>query len=233
MVSRSPSSAWRSRSGVVPRAAAMACRRAAQAGIAIHHPLRHPGRVGLDNRAEQRGRLLECGLQWMAAREQQVQQHAERVDVGRRRHLAAVHLLGRGVRRRQHGIALPCERLNTIALRFEQVGDAEVEQLHLPVSRDEHVRRFQVAVHDEVGVRVRDRREHVEEQIHAAVDGKLVHVAVAVDGLAVDSAGGHRRPLRRWRRSEFGHWHGVPESRWDDRVRPEHRLHAGRPPRAC
>ena len=68
----------------------------------------------------------------------------------------------------------------------EQLGDAEVEQLHLAVGRHQDVRRLQVAVDDQVGVGVRDRRLHVEEQPDAVLDAEPLVVAVAIDVPAVD-----------------------------------------------
>ncbi len=50
------------------------------------------------------------------------------------------------------------------AIALDQLGDAEVEQLHLSIGADEHVRRLDVPVHDQVGVCVRDRLEDVEEE---------------------------------------------------------------------
>ncbi len=69
---------------------------------------------------------------------------------------------------------------------LDQLGDAEVEQLHLAVARDEHVRRLQVAVDDQVRVRVRDGREHVEQQPQPRVDAQRSPIAIFVEALAVD-----------------------------------------------
>ncbi len=43
-----------------------------------------------------------------------------------------------------------------------------------------------VAVHDQIAVRVCDRAQHVEEQAHAGIHAELVSIAVFVDGLALD-----------------------------------------------
>ena len=55
---------------------------------------------------------------------------------------------------------------------FEQLGDAEIEQLHLSVRAHQHVRRLEIAVHDQVRVRVRHGGEHVEEQADARIDAE-------------------------------------------------------------
>ena len=72
------------------------------------------------------------------------------------------------------------------AVRLEQLGDAEVEQLDPTVRGDQHVGRFEIPVHDEVRVRVRDRRQDVQKQADTRGDAELSAVAVAVDLLAVD-----------------------------------------------
>ncbi len=69
---------------------------------------------------------------------------------------------------------------------FEQLGDPEVEQLDLAVVGHEHVGRLEIPVHDEVGVRVRDGRQDVEEQADAGLDAKRPIVAVLVDVPAGD-----------------------------------------------
>ncbi len=89
-----------------------------------------------------------------------------------------------GVKRR---FAVAGQRGRLVAgLALEQLGDAEIEQLHLAVRGHQDVRGLEVAVHDQVGVRVGDRRQHVEEQPHARLDAQAPRVAVAVDALAVD-----------------------------------------------
>ena len=68
-----------------------------------------------------------------------------------------------------------------VVLALHEAGDAEVEQGHLAGRRHEHIRGLEVAVHDEVGVCVRHRREHVEEQAQAGRHVELLPVAVAID----------------------------------------------------
>ena len=69
---------------------------------------------------------------------------------------------------------------------LEQFRDAEIEQLDVAVDADEHVRGLEIAVHDQVGMRVRDGREDFEKQAKAGVDIQPVLVAVAIDPLAFD-----------------------------------------------
>ena len=121
----------------------------------------------------------------VVAGEQLEEQHAERVDVGRGGDLAAGDLLGRGVLRRQGDAALARQHRHRFVVA-EQLGDAEIEQLHLAVAVHEDVRRLQVAVDDQVGVGVRDRRLDVQEEADACLDAEPLVVAVAIDVLAVD-----------------------------------------------
>ena len=92
----------------------------------------------------------------LAAREQLVEDDAERVHVGRGRDAAAAHLLGARVLGRHEPQLRPVvrSRVASRAVGLEQLGDAEVEQLGHAVGRDEDVAGLDVAVHDEVLVRV-------------------------------------------------------------------------------
>ena len=94
--------------------------------------------------------------------QQLVENDAQRVDVGRRGHRIAANLLGRGIRRRQK--QLEPGRFGSAGLGLEKLGDAEVEQLHFAGTRNEDVRRLQVAMHDERLVRVLGGLTHHLEQ---------------------------------------------------------------------
>ena len=78
----------------------------------------------------------------MLAAEQHVQQHAERVDIGRRGDLPAGQLLRRRVLGRERRAALSRQsgrlgrqRSAGLGIALEQLGNAEVEQLDLAVDR--------------------------------------------------------------------------------------------------
>ena len=128
----------------------------------------------------------------MAAAEQDVEQHAERVDVGRGGDLAARELLGGRVLRRERRAAVARERARFPAARppwriaLDQLGDAEVEELDAPLLADEDVRRLDVAMDDQTGVGVGDGIEHVEEQAQPPLDGDRGALAVPIDRLPVD-----------------------------------------------
>ena len=124
----------------------------------------------------------------MLAGQQHVEQHAQRIDVGRRRDRQAGELLGGRELRRQHAAGLARQlRRATCALIVEQRGDAEIEELDHAVAGDQHVGGLDVAVHDQVRVRVRHRRQHVEEQPQPRLDAEATRVAVAVDLFTLDA----------------------------------------------
>jgi hypothetical protein len=62
--------------------------------------------------------------------------------------------------------------------RVEQLGDAEIEQLDLALGIDQRVGRFQVAMDDEVAMRVGDGVANLREQLEALVERGAAHVAV-------------------------------------------------------
>lgn len=68
----------------------------------------------------------------------------------------------------------------------EQLGDAEVQQPHLPVGGDQDVGWLEVAVHHQVGVRVADRAAHLQDQLHPCLDRQLQALAVVGDRFAFD-----------------------------------------------
>jgi hypothetical protein len=125
------------------------------------------------------------------AAEQVLQQHAEAVDVRGRRDAPAAHLFGRGVVGRE-GAQVGLRVLFGV-LGVEQLGDAEVEELRRPVGGDEDVRRLDVAVDDEVTVRVRDAAADGEEQFEPRRGREVARGAVVVDAHALDVLHGEER----------------------------------------
>jgi hypothetical protein len=125
-----------------------------------------------------------------AAGEQLEQERAERMHIGAGRRCLAAPLLGRGVVGREGAAGRLGQRRGRRAARggvvVEQLGDAEIEQLHLPGAVDQDVRRLQVAVQDQLAVRMRDRADHVLQQAHARAEVEPVAVAPLVDRRALD-----------------------------------------------
>src|SRR5262249_32977634 len=69
--------------------------------------------------------------------------------------------------------------------------DAEVEQLHAPVGCDENIRRLEIAMNDEMLMRVADGVAHVLEEREPVVERERSPVAVPGDRHAVDEL--HRK----------------------------------------
>ena len=125
------------------------------------------------------------------------EQNAERVDVGGGGQRLAAQLLGArpagGQRARQ------AERgpLPLALVGLEDLGDAEVEQLHPAFAVDEDVAGLEVAVQHELAVREGDRGADLEEEAQARVEWQAVRVAPVVDPLAPRRARGPGRGRRR------------------------------------
>ena len=94
-------------------------------------------------------------------RGQAIQQHAERVHVRGRGDRFAAQLLRAGTFRRDH----PNEGRFGRRVGLEHLRDAEVQQFRDAVAGHEDVRRLDVAVHDQMLVRVVHRQAHTPEQV--------------------------------------------------------------------
>ena len=89
--------------------------------------------------------------------------------------------------------AAPCARHrrsgrgDLAAVRFaEQLGDPEVEQTHFAVGSDQHVGGFEIAMHDQVGMRELDRPTQLNEELEPAMRAQVVQAAVLGDRQTVD-----------------------------------------------
>ncbi len=145
--------------------------------------------------------------------EQLVEHDTQRVDVGGCGHQLAAHLLGRGVLGCEHahaGLREPRLHASVQRVRFEQLGDTEIEQRDLALRGDEEVRGLEVPVDDEVAVRVRDRLAGLLHQPQPLRHAQSPCVAVVVERLAVHVL--HREPRRAGVRTGVHHA-GVEEPR--------------------
>jgi hypothetical protein len=123
----------------------------------------------------------------MTAGEQYIEQHAKRIHVGGCGDRAAGDLFGGGELRRQAtGVAREKRRIARLGFGLEPLGNAEVEQLHLTGGRDQHIRRLEVAMHDEVGVRMSHGGEHIEKEAESRVHTELLFIAVLIDVATFD-----------------------------------------------
>ncbi len=160
-----------------------------------------PGARGLvacaeDHRARQRRRLFadetfDFGgapvpeVEHRLSAEQFVEQRSELVHVAGDRGARPAHLLRRGVARRKktvlRGGAFDIEASG----HGERLGDAEVDQPGQAVRIDEHVRRLDVAMQDEVAVRVLHGFADAEKQLQPLRRRQLPRTAIRVDGLSL------------------------------------------------
>ena len=82
--------------------------------------------------------------------------------------------------KRQHG------RRRSLALAFEQLGDTEIQQFYLPIFADQDIGRLNVAMDYQIGMGMRHRRQHIDEEFDPLVNAEPAPVAVMVDRLAFD-----------------------------------------------
>ena len=120
------------------------------------------------------------------AGQQLVQDDPERVHVARGRDGFPPHLLGAGVFRvsARKSVAVR-SGVDAFALRLQQLRDSEIEELGLPC-RDENVLGLEVAVHDEVRVRVLNGRADLAEQLQPVANRELPTPAMLQQRLALD-----------------------------------------------
>ena len=126
--------------------------------------------------AENRGAQLESGLslERPRARGHFVQHDAQRPDVARHLRHVSAQLLRRHVRQRAHDG--PDLRQRALGLRDGQFSrrhtlrQPEVQHLHAPVRRHDHVGAFQIAVHHAALVRMRQRSGELRAVTHHVLD---------------------------------------------------------------
>src|SRR6201996_5981909 len=118
--------------------------------------------------------------------EKQIEQNTEGIDIRGDGDGLVLELFRRGELRRE-GAAADRERgLEREIVAFDEFRDSEVEQLDLTVFANEHIRRLDVAMDDEVGVRGGNGVEHLEEEPKSRIDVKARFIAVLIDRLTVD-----------------------------------------------
>ncbi len=117
--------------------------------------------------------------------QQLVEQGPEGVDIGGGGHGLSEQLLRRGVLGR-HELLAGAGQHPGVGHIGEQLGDPEVEQLHLAVAVDEDVARFEIAVDHEIAVEIADRVDDLEKEPQDLVDAHTILGAVLRDGSALD-----------------------------------------------
>jgi hypothetical protein len=106
----------------------------------------------------------QFGIRWVA-RQRFAQHRAEAVDVGGDADALAGGLLGAGVAGGEHARGT----LQPAFAAVDQLGDAEVEQFDLAGLIDHHVGRLEIAVDDQVLVRMLDRGADALDQLDAGI----------------------------------------------------------------
>ena len=149
---------------------------------------RFTGDVGVGGRAARDHARLPGRL---PARQQLVQQDTEAVHVGRRGGGLTPDLFRRRVVGCQRTRALLGHRVIRRVL-VQQLRDAEIEQLYVPVRTHEHVPGLQVAMHHEPLVGVLHGLADGEEQVDPLRNRQPVPIAVTINGLTLNVL--HREP---------------------------------------
>ena len=146
---------------------------------------RGPDRIGGQDRFLPGGVGAARRVVGLAADQQFVKHHAQRVNVGHGGDDAVAQLFGRGVVQGE-GARAGAGDLRAAVLRFvEQLGDAEVEQADLAGRRHHDVGRLEVAVHHQVGVGVADRGADLQEQAQPLLHRQRQLLGVLGDRLAL------------------------------------------------
>ena len=130
----------------------------------------NPGEAGCTGDvARSRSRCLVLLATRRFPAQQFEQQQTQRMHVSRHGDRTSGNLFGRGVgrgvdTRRGHPVGV---------LGVEQFGDAEVEQNGAVIASHQQVGRLQIAMHDEVGVRVVNRPRQRHDQVQALLQAGL------------------------------------------------------------
>ena len=131
------------------------------------------------------------------ATEKFVENDAETVNIARRRHGFAADLFRAGVFGRHY--ALEGEGLTAAlrVLRVEQLGDAEVEQLWFALGGDANIRRLDVAMNDQMLVRVSDGGADLAKKLEPLFRRQLALIAILIQPFALDVFHGEKMEFHR------------------------------------
>src|SRR5262249_10317063 len=135
---------------------------------------------------QQVGRGMRAGTCGVLSGQHHVEKDAERVNVRGCCYRPTCNLFGRGI--------FGCECRSSLASQescraflpfaFHQLGNAEVEEFYRTAFTYLHIGWLDVAMHNEVRVRVRHCCQHIEEQTNPGSNVEPSLITVAIDGLA-------------------------------------------------
>ena len=109
-------------------------------------------------------RLRDSGeMEGAVLGEDLIQQHTKRVDVGGGCNGFGANLLGTGIVGRKQAIRGNSGIGVSGRIVIEQLGNAEVKQLRHAIFRDENVFRLEIAMDDQIAMRVFDRAADLHE----------------------------------------------------------------------
>ncbi len=124
----------------------------------VHRQLRQ--RLG--QVSQRGGECIGAGVGQLADKDF-IEHHAQRVQVGAAIDLLAARLLRAHVARRAHGKS----GLGELGTVVQRLGDTEVRQHRGAVGAEQNIRRFDVAVHQPLGMRIAQGRGDLADQGHA------------------------------------------------------------------
>src|SRR5262249_54106975 len=140
----------------------------------------------VDNRLDERSRRMRPSPGRMLSGKNHVKDNAERVNIRRGCNLAPGYLLRSGKLWSQGSSTLVRElRARRIAIIAQQLRNSKIEQFYLAIGSHQYVRGLNVAMHNQVAVRVSDRPEYIEKELDARFNIQLASVAVLIDLLSI------------------------------------------------
>ena len=105
------------------------------------------------------------------ATQQEIKKYTESIDIGGRGDGAGHYLFRCGETRGQSFVALerkPCGSGGIVAIG-QKLRNTKIQQFDVAFVCDQNVCRFDIAVNDEIAVRMTHRAQHVEEQLDPTV----------------------------------------------------------------
>ena len=134
-----------------------------------------------------------------SAREHLVQHHPKRKQIGALIDRASGHLFGRHVRGcadhdAHRGLGRGLELVDRLALGLHELRNAEVEDLHSSVTREEDILGFEIAVDHPLGVRGGQSPRSLHREADCTLGRERATVQALAQGLALEQLADEVRP---------------------------------------